>query len=202
MGFNTFQRIKTAKSSPGGGGAFIGFDEKDINKEFERAFKELENLHDGVTTAQIRRIARKALKPMLKAYRSEIKSLPTTSTTKDGKNKTRSVFKVYRNGGVYAEITKGQLAKSMGIITTRVNRGATFASLQVGPRVKRSFSDPEKGGWFAHFLEYGYLADGKYSGANKGFARRARTKNSAGVGNEFKRLMRSFLNKKTKEARQ
>ena len=193
---------RSKRTGGGSGGAFIGFDEKDIKKEFERAFKELENLHDGVTTAQIRRIARKALKPMLKAYRSEIKDLPTTSTSKSGKKKTRSVFKVYRNGGVYAEITKGQLAKSMGIITTRVNRGQTFASLQVGPRVKRSFSDPEKGGWFAHFLEYGYLADGKYSGANKGFARRARTKNSAGVGNEFKRLMRSFLNKKTKEARQ
>jgi predicted Zn-dependent peptidase len=202
MGFNTFQRMKATKSSPSGGGAFIGFDEKDIKKEFERAFKELENLHDGVTTAQIRRIARKALKPMVKAYRSEIKSLPTTSTTKNGKKRTRNVFTVYRKGGVYAEITKGQLAKSIGIITTRVNRGQTFASLQVGPRVKRSFSDPEKGGWFAHFLEYGYLADGKYKGANKGFARRARTKNSAGVGNEFKRLMRSFLNKKTKEARQ
>ena len=73
MGFNTFQRMKATKSSPGGGGAFIGFDEKDIKKEFERAFKELENLHDGVTTAQIRRIARKALKPMVKAYRDEAK---------------------------------------------------------------------------------------------------------------------------------
>jgi hypothetical protein len=108
---------------------------------------------------------------------------------------------VYRNGGIYAEITKGQLKKSMGIITTRVNRGATFASLQVGPRVKRTFSDPEKGGWFAHFLEYGYLRDGQYSGPNKGFAKRARTRNSGGVGNEFKRLMRSFLNKQVKAAR-
>jgi hypothetical protein len=73
--------------------------------------------------------------------------------------------------------------------------------LQVGPRVKRSFSDPEKGGWFAHFLEYGYLRDGQYNGPNKGFAKRARTSNSAGVGNEFKRLMRGFLNKQVKAAR-
>ena len=89
----------------------------------------------------------------------------------------------------------------MGIITTRVNRGATFASLQVGPRVKRTFSDPEKGGWFAHFVQYGYLRDGQYSGPYKGFAKRARTKKSGGVGNEFKKLMRSFLNKKVKAAR-
>ncbi len=114
MGFNTFQRMKATKSSPGGGGAFIGFDEKDIKKEFERAFKELEGLHDGVTTAQIRRIARKALKPMVKAYRSEIKSLPTTSTTKNGKKRTRNVFTVYRKGGIYAEISKGQLANRLG----------------------------------------------------------------------------------------
>ncbi len=112
-----------------------------------------------------------------------------------------NVYGVYRNGGVYAEITKGQLRKSMGIITTRVNKGATFASLQVGPRVKRTFKDPEKGGWFAHFIEYGYLNNGKYKGANVGFARKARMQNSAGVGHEFKRRMRSFLNKQTKAAR-
>ena len=174
--------------SGAGGGAFIGFDEKDIKKEFERAFKELENLHDGVTTAQIRRIARASLKPMLKAYRDEAKI--------GGPN----VFKVYRNGGVFAEIKSGTLAKSMGIITTRVNRGATFASLQVGPRVKRSFSDPEKGGWFAHFLEYGFLQNGSYRGEGYGFARRARMKQTAGVASEFKRRMSSFLNKKVKAA--
>ena len=190
MGFNTFQRMKATKSSPGGGGAFIGFDEKDIKKEFERAFKELEGLHDGVTTAQIRRIARKALRPMVKAYRDEAKI------------QGPSVFKVYRNGGIYAEIKSGTFAKSIGVITTRVNRGATFASLQVGPRVKRSFSDPEKGGWFAHFLEYGYLQNGSYRGDGYRFASRARMKQSGGVASEFKRLMRSFLNKKTKEARQ
>lgn len=177
------------KATGGGGGMFVGFDEKDVKKEFERAFKELENLHDGVTTAQIRRIARKSLKPMVKAYRDEA----NISGPK--------VFKVYRNGGVYAEIKSGTLAKSIGVITSRVNRGATFASLSVGPRVKRTFSDPEKGGWFAHFLEYGYLQDGKYRGEGYRFASRARSKQSAGVGNEFKRLMRGFLNKQVKSAR-
>ena len=169
---------------------FVGFDEKDVKKEFERAFAELENLHDGVTTAQIRRIARASLKPMVKQYRKE-------ASSPDGPDS----FKVYRKGGVYAEIDSGTLAKSMGIITTRVNKGQTFASLSVGPRVKRTFSDPEKGGWFAHFLEYGYLNGGRYRGALKGFASRARSKQSSGVGNEFKRRMRSFLNKQVKAAR-
>lgn len=185
------QAVNSGKYARSGasGGAFIGFDERDIKKEFEKAFKELEGLHDGVTTAQIRRIARASLKPMLKAYRTEAKI------------NGPKVFRVYRNGGVYAEIKSGQLAKSMGIITTRVNRGATFASLYVGPRVKRSFSDPEKGGWFAHFLEYGYLRDGQYRGDGYGFAKRARTKYSGGVANEFKRRMRSFIDKKVKAAR-
>ena len=170
-------------------GMFVGFDEKDVRKEFERAFKELENLHDGVTTTQIRRIARASLKPMVKSYQDEITDL-------DGGS-----FKVYRNGGIYAEISKGQLAKSIGIITTKIRKGQTFASLSVGPRVKRAFSDPEKGGWFAHFLEYGYLLNGSYTGPNKGFASRARKKEMGGVGNNFKRLMRSYLNKQVKAAR-
>ena len=97
----TAERMMSARSSRGGntGGAFIGFDERDIKKEFERAFKELENLHDGVTTAQIRRIARKSLKPMLKAYKEEAKA------------KSKRDFVVYRNGGIYAEIKPGTLAK-------------------------------------------------------------------------------------------
>ena len=66
---------RSKRTGGGSGGAFIGFDEKDIKKEFERAFKELENLHDGVTTAQIRRIARKSLKPMLKATKTKSRTL-------------------------------------------------------------------------------------------------------------------------------
>jgi len=171
-------------------GAFVGFDERDVKKEFERAFKELETLNRGVSTAQIKKIARKALKPMLQAYKNEAKlSGP-------------KVFKVYRNGGVYAEIKSGTLSKSMGIITTKVRKGKSFASMYVGPRVKRSFSDPEKGGWFAHFLEYGYLQNGAYRGDGYGCARRARTKSSGGVASTFKQLMRSFLNKEIKAARQ
>jgi predicted Zn-dependent peptidase len=178
-----------ARSGGARGGLFIGFDENDIKKELERAFKELDKLHDSVTTADIRRIARKSLKPMVAAYREE-------ATIKGPDS-----FKVYRNGGVYAEIKSGVLAKSIGVITSKVNRGSTFASLSVGPRVKRSFSDPEKGGWFAHFLEYGYLQDGQYRGDGYRFASRARMKAAGGVGNEFKRLMKGFVNRKVKAAR-
>ena len=33
MGFNTFQRMKGSGQGRGGGGAFVGFDEKDVIKE-------------------------------------------------------------------------------------------------------------------------------------------------------------------------
>lgn len=168
--------------------AFIGFDEKDVKKEFERAFKELERLNDGVKTKDIRRIARASLKPMVKAYKDEAK-----------KGKT-PLFKVYRNGGVYAEIKKGTLTKSIGIITTKVRKGQSFASMYVGPRVKGAYSDPEKGGWFAHFLEYGYLKDGKYRGNLYGFAKRAQSSSSSKVGTTFKSGMRLFLNQKISSA--
>ena len=166
---------------------FIGFEEDVLMREFQRAFKELDALANSVQTKDIRKVQRASLKPMVARFKANITD--------------ESSFKVYRYGGVYAEIPKGTLKKSIGIINTRVRKHQTFSSLSVGPRVKRSFSDPEKGGWFAHFLEYGYLRDGQYNGPNKGFAKRARTRNSGGVGNEFKRLMRGFLNKQVKSAR-
>ena len=39
--------------------AFIGFDEDVLMKEFEKAFKELDNLSNSVETKDIRRIGRK-----------------------------------------------------------------------------------------------------------------------------------------------
>lgn len=171
-------------------GAFVGFDERDIQKEVSKAIKELEGLSDSVTTTEVKRQARKALKPMVKAYKEE--------ASISGPNS----FKVWRNGSLYAEIDSGTLAKSIGIITTPVRKSLTYTSAQVAPRVKGKFSDPEKGGWFAHFLEYGYLNDGKYRGAGYGFARRAQRKTMAAVSNDFKRHMKSFLNKKVKAAKQ
>ena len=171
-------------------GAYIGFDERDIEREFTRAARELEMLHRDITTADIKRLARKALKPMVKAYKEE-------ATIKGP-----SSFKVWRDGGLYAEIDSGTLAESIGIITTRVRKTSTYTSAQVAPRVKGKFSDPEKGGWFAHFLEYGYLNNGQYRGGGYGFARRAQRKSMMAVTNDFKRFLKSFLNKKVKAARQ
>lgn len=169
---------------------FIGFDEDTLIREFERAFKELDTLANSVETKHIRSIQRASLKPMVQRYKDNIKS--------------ESAVKVYRYGGVYAEIPKGTLKNSIGIISTPVRKHHTFSSLSVGARVKGKYSDPEKGGWFAHFVEYGFVNKyGQYikSSANYGFAERAQKGGLALVRTTFKNKLKAFLDKQVKASR-
>lgn len=170
--------------------AFIGFDEDVLMKEFEKAFKELDILSNSVETKDIRRIQRQSLKPMVDKFRAGIVS--------------ESDFTVYRYGGIFAEIKKGQLKKSIGIINTPVRKKSTFASLAVGPRVKKSFSNVEKGGWYAHFIEYGFVNKyGKFiKSANFGFAEKAKKGGLSSTRTTFKTLMRIFLDRQVKKSLQ
>tara|TARA_R100000458_G_C8275889_1_gene251063 strand:+ start:711 stop:1238 length:528 start_codon:yes stop_codon:yes gene_type:complete len=168
--------------------AFIGFDENVSNRELKKVFKQLETLSNDVETKDIRSVQRKALKPMVQRYKENIKS--------------ESDFTVYRNGGVFAEIKKGQLKKSIGIISTPVRKENTFASLQVGARVRKSFSDVEKGGWYAHFVEYGFVNKyGKFiKGANFAFAEKAK---KGGIGitkTTFMTSLKRYLDRKVKRS--
>jgi len=185
MGMNTFMRI-SAQKGPSSTKNSIGFDEDVLMKEFEKAFKELKLVKDSVSTKDIRRIQRQSLKPMVKKFKDGIKD--------------EQDFKVYRNGGIYAEIPKGTLKNSIGIINTPVRKKQTFSALAVGARVKGSYSDPEKGGWFAHFIEYGFINSyGQYvKGDNYEFAEKAKKGGLAMVRNTFKNLMRAFVNAKVK----
>jgi hypothetical protein len=61
---------------------------------------------------------------------------------------------------VYAEITAGQLQNSIGIRKSKTRNSKLTTGYWVGPIVKGAFKDPEKGGWFAHFLNYGGLIGG------------------------------------------
>lgn len=185
MGMNTFMRI-SAQRGPSSTKNSIGFDEDTLMREFERAFKELEIVKNAVDTKDIRRIQRQSLKPMVKRYQDGIKD--------------EQDFKVYRNGGVYAEIPKGTLKKSIGIITTPIRKKQTFSALAVGARVKGKFSDPERGGWFAHFVEYGIINSyGKYvKGDNYEFAEKAKKGGLSIVRNTFKTLMRALVDRKIK----
>lgn len=169
---------------------FIGFDDDVLIREFERAFKELDALANSVQTKDIRKVQRASLKPMVARFKANITD--------------ESSFKVYRYGGVYAEIPKGTLKKSIGIINTRVRKHQTFSSLSVGARVKGRYSDPEKGGWFAHFVEYGFINKyGQYvKGANLGFAEKAKKGGLSLVRTTFKSLMKAFLDKQVKASQQ
>ena len=64
--------------------------------------KQLKRLDERVRKRVLKKTARKALKPVVRLYKSQI-------TDSD------EVFAVYRNGSVYAEIIPGQLRQSIGI---------------------------------------------------------------------------------------
>ena len=162
------------------------------HKQMEREFgKQIDDARDALKAygkkfepKDIRSVKRRALKPMVKAYRDEIKPLGKGSTA------GREEFTIKRGGDVYADITPGQLKKSMGVITDRQAPNYTA----VGPRVKMgNFKDAEKGGWFAHFLNYGGLIGGDkkngggtpYRGANYKFAERAAAKGKGKVYTQF-----------------
>ena len=116
---------------------------------------------------------RRAAAPMVQSYRDEIT------------NFSGEKFIVYRNGSIYAEVRPGQLRDSIAPMFFRSKKRDMIITV-IGPRVKGAFRDPNKGGWFAHFINYGYLSDGKYIGKNLGFAERAQQKAASSVNSEFK----------------
>jgi len=125
--------------------------------------KQLRRLDDRVRKKVLKSTARKALKPVVQAYKRNI-------TDAD------EVFAVYREGKVYAEIKPGQLRRSIGIKFPKQEPGVDGIVASVGPRKTGRYADPEKGGWNAGFISFGWLTfkDGsKYKGRNFGYAERA-----------------------------
>lgn len=129
----------------------------------ERLKKQLKRLDERVRKKVLKKTARKALKPVVRVYKSQI-------TDSD------EVFAVYRNGSVYAEIIPGQLKKSVGIKFPKQEPGVDSIVASVGPRRTGAYRHPEKGGWFAGFIAFGWLRfrDGsRYNGQNFGWSRNA-----------------------------
>jgi hypothetical protein len=141
----------------------IGIDNEQLKGEFARVVRELNKFANAIDARELGKLQRDAMALTRDAMRAEIKDASET-------------FKVYRNGGLYAEIKPGTLAKSIGIGKSKVNNARLFSAYWVGPRVKGSFKDPEKGGWFAHFINYGNITSGNYGGKNRGFAERAKAR--------------------------
>jgi hypothetical protein len=179
----------------GGDAAGIGIDSAELQREFQKVVAELEKFGNKLDANELGKIQRRALFVTRDAMKSNI-------TDFKGEN-GRGEFKVYRNGGVYAEITAGQLQNSIGIRKSRTRNPKLTTAYWVGPIVKGAFKDPEKGGWFAHFLNYGGLIGGnkrdgggtQYKGKNKGFADRAKANTITQVVGYFTMNVKSYIEK-------
>ena len=179
----------------GGDAAGIGIDSAELQREFQKVVAELEKFGNKLDANELGKIQRRALFFTRDAMKSNI----TDFKDENG----RGEFKVYRNGGVYAEITAGQLQNSIGIRKSRTRNPKMTTAYWVGPIVKGAFKDPEKGGWFAHFLNYGGLIGGnkrdgggtQYKGKNKGFADRAKANTITQVVGYFTMNVKSYIEK-------
>jgi len=120
----------------------------------KQLLRQLKRLDERTRKKVLKKTARKALKPAVRIYKAQIQD-------------SDEVFAVYRGGRVYAEIIPGQLKRSIGIKFPRVQSDRLVAS--VGPRKTGAYKHPEKGGWFAGFISFGWLRfkDGtRYNGQN------------------------------------
>ena len=118
--------------------------------------KQLRRLDDRVRKKVLKKAAKKGLKPVVRLYKSQI-------TDSD------EVFAVYRKGKLYAEIIPGQLKQSIAVKFPKQEPGVDGIVASVGPRKTGAYRHPEKGGWFAGFISFGWLRfrDGsKYNGQN------------------------------------
>jgi len=165
----------------GGDTSGIGIDGAELNREFSRVLNELSKYAYAIDARDLGALQRNAMRITRDAMKDEISN-------------SKETIKVYRNGGLYAEIKPGTLAKSIGIGKSKLQGPARlFSAYWVGPRVKGAFKDPEKGGWFAHFINYGNIRAGKYSGANRGFADRAKARTMALVTRQFTTDAKKYL---------
>lgn len=155
----------------------------------EEVMRKLKKLDDRITKKILKKVSRDALKPMVQSYKRNIKNAD-------------EVFKVYRNGKIYAEIQPGQLKRSVGIkFPKRFSKGNTFVAT-VGPRRSGAFKSPTKGGWYAGFINFGWLQVGAgrdYDGANIGFAQKAMSGAKVKVRVRFVRVLKSRVEKEIKK---
>jgi hypothetical protein len=139
----------------------------------------LKKLDDRIKKKILKKVAREAMKPMVDSYRKNIKD-------------SDSVFKVYRKGKIYTEIMPGTLRRSVGVKFPKyLNRAGQFAAT-VGPRRSGAFSAPNKGGWYAGMINFGWLrpwwGGEQYDGKNLGFAQKAMGAAKMKVNVRFKRV--------------
>ena len=111
----------------GGDAAGIGIDSAELQREFKKVISELEKFGNKLDANELGKIQRRALFVTRDAMKSNITDF------KGGE------FKVYRNGGLYAEITAGQLQNSIGIRKSKTRNSRLTTAYWVGPIVKGAF---------------------------------------------------------------
>lgn len=139
----------------------------------EQAIKKMRSLDDVMRRRVMRVAGKKAAKPMIQSFKQNVDDL------------MEDEFVVYRDGSIFARIQPGQLRKSMDVMFFW-SRARDMWITAIGPKVKGRFKDPERGGWYAHFVNYGYLNNGSYKGHNIGFADRAKSQAYQYTAHEFK----------------
>ena len=114
-----------------------------------KMIRALKQMTDAKTNAKLKQLMKGGPARILK---NEQKRILRTQYA-DSKGAT-----IYRGGTIYAKIKRGQLAKSIGVIKAR-NQGfnGLNPNILVGPMMKGKYANPEMGGWYAHFLEYGTI---------------------------------------------
>ena len=107
--------------------------------------------HAGFVTATIDEMDLKSL----------IKDLESLNMS-DTKNKTllrqgmrKAAKPILQELKSIVPVESKQLKKSLGIINGK-NRKGVAPSVYIGPRVKKSFADKKKSGFYFYFLEYGF----------------------------------------------
>ena len=111
-------------------------------KELKQIINDLDKLFPDSDTKlrnTLRSALRKAARPLVPAIRSEIDKGLASFGSLDNKRR---------------EQTTGQLKRSIGIISGKTSRGRKPA-VYIGPRVKKSFANKNKTGFYFYFLEYG-----------------------------------------------
>lgn len=155
----------------------------------EEVMRKIKKLDDRLKKRILKKVGRKSLKPMVDSYKRNIKDAD-------------EVFKVYRNGKIYTEIKPGQLRRSVGVKTPKHLQNRNVVGMSVGPRRSGAYKDPNKGGWYAGFINFGWLQVGKgedYTGQNRGFAQKAMAAAKSKVNVKFIRAFKQETEKELKK---
>ena len=158
----------------------------------DEVMKKLKKLDDRLKKRILKKVGKKSLPPMVDSYQRNIKDAD-------------EVFKVYKKGKIVYEIQPGQLRESVGIKTPKHLQSRNVVGMSVGPRRSGRYRDPNKGGWYAGMINFGWLRVGggqkdRYKNPkNFGFAQKAMSAAKSKVNVSFVRNFRMITKAEIKK---